>query len=259
MQYKKTYKIVLILLLSTLLLTSCQSRNSEEPTKINLTYEEQVILDYQDLLNNRKTPDEIESFLNSHFDKLSQAYCDSMIRAYETYLSLDLEESNEKLHLNLVDYSRLIQYESYLSDEYANYLNLYYNEYKAPDLNSSKIVDKVPALLKKASHVENHLLTYKEGKTEQPMYELYVRYLYAALMNNGNPLSLEFNTEILDNYTMFVEEYSDSHTAEFVKSYLELIESNQNDLESEEMQDFYFNFYSLLRSYLWGIESTKTS
>ncbi len=254
MQYKKTLITILILLLSALLLASCQSDSSKEPTKIDLTYEEQVILDYQDLLKNRKTPDEIEAFFNIHFDQLDQQYCDSMIRAYETYLSLDLEEPTEKLYLNLVDYSRLIQYQPYLSDEYANYLTLYYNEYQSPDLNSSPPIENVSALLKKASLVENHLLNYKEGKTEQPMYELYVRYLYAALMNNGNPLSLEFNTEILDNYTMFVEEYSDSHTAEFVKSYLELIVSNKNDLESEELQDFYFNFYSLLRSYLWGIE-----
>ena len=182
-----------------------------------------------------------------------------MIRAYEKYLSLDLEEPSEKLHLNLVDYSRLVQYESYLSEEYANYLTLYYNEYKMPDLNTSKIVENVPALLKKASLVENHLLTYKEGKTEQPMYELYVRYLYAALMNNGNPLALELNPEVINTYQVFVDEYSDSHTAEFVMSYLELIESNQNNLESEELQEFYLNFYSLLRSYLWGIDESKTS
>jgi hypothetical protein len=233
---------------------------SQVPDEINrvLTYEEQSLSDFALLLNESENPDTIETYMNEHLETLDQHYIQAMVKAYETYLQSKIEKPENKLHMNHIEYNRLLQYSEYLSPEYVSYLTLYENERETDSLSNEPIDENIDILLKNSALLEVHLLTYPDGDTESDVYELYVRYLYAAMMNNGNPLIIKSHPESIQMMQDFMTLFPQHHTASFVNYYVKLLEDNEYSTESKDLQDFYFNFYSLLRSYLWNNEAPQS-
>jgi len=217
----------------------------------------EIFEQYSELLNTDPEFDDVEVFLNENLDDCDSKYHDSMLIAFEKFMTSKLPENKNKLSVNLIDYTILTQYSSYASSELSGYYKILETEYLANDLNSDDLSKVISELLDKTAQVEDHLLTFKGGYTESKIYELYVRYLYAAIMGNGNHLvfigtdSTKIDDEVLSQYQDFINAYPDSHTASLVKHYIGLLEQNDYDLESEQVRKFHFDFYSNIRSFLW--------
>jgi hypothetical protein len=217
----------------------------------------EIFEQYSELLKTDPESDEIETFLNENLENCDSKYHDPMLITFEKFMISKLPENKNKLSVNLIDYTKLTQYSSYASDELNGYFKIQESEYLSNDLNSDDLSKVIKKLLDKTVDVENHLLTFKDGYTESKIYELYVRYLYAAIMGNGNHLefieldSTKIDDEILAQYQDFVDTYPDSHTASLVGYYIDILGQNDYDLESEQVRDFRFDFYTNIRSFLW--------
>ncbi len=217
----------------------------------------EIFEQYSELFKTNPESDEIEAFLNGNLDDCDSKFHDPMLVAFEKYMISKLPENKNKLSVNLIDYTKLTQYSSYASDELNGYFKIQETEYLANDLNSDDLSKVIGKLLDKTVDVENHLITFKGGYTESKIYELYVRYLYAAIMGNGNHLdfieidSTKLDDEILAQYQDFIDTYPDSHTASLVGHYIDILSQNDYDLESEQVRNLRFDFYSNIRSFLW--------
>ncbi|MEA3422273.1 MAG: hypothetical protein U9Q80_00440 [Bacillota bacterium] len=250
---RKLYMPILLLIVA-ILATSC----TEKPMVQETTNPQLKIFElYSELFKTDPEFDEIEAFLNKNLDDCDSKYHDTMLIAFEEFMISKLPKNKNKLSVNLIDYTKLTQYSSYASAELDSYFKILETEYLSKDLNSDVLSEVVNKLLDRTVDVENHLLRFKGGRTESKMYELYVRYLYAALMGNGNHLtfigidSTKIDDEVLSQYHDFINDYPDSHTASLVKHYIGLLEQTDYNLESEQVRNFHFDFYSNIRSFLW--------
>ncbi|OPL07954.1 MAG: hypothetical protein AVO33_02435 [delta proteobacterium ML8_F1] len=253
MQIKE--KLLAVLVLSGIVaLSGCtQLPEQDVPTDPQIeAYEE-----YLQMLNDGLETTAIEQTLTQLLDELDPRYHEPMIFAYEAHLKSFLELPEDRLKIALIDYSHINQFDRYLSDEHQSFFSLLENEYRTMDLNAPGYVTTIPNLLEKAQDVEKHLLAFPQGNTTGRAYELYARYLYKALLGNGIFTELmaadsaQINDEIARSYSGFIEDYPASHTASLVGLYLEILDGSQGDLTSKPVQDFYFNFYTYLRSFLW--------
>ena len=246
--------IPFLLLIVALIATGCTEKSTvqeiEDPQL-------EIFNQYSDMFKTNPKIKEIEAFLNENLENCDSKYRDPMLIAFEKYEKLKLPENQDKLSVNLIDYTELTQYDEYASDELKSYFLILESEYLEQDLNSEDLSGVIDRLLDKSVNVENHLLLHRGSFTEDKMYELYVRYLYASIMNNGNYLeyaendSTKIDEEILNHYQNFIDNHPDSHTASLLERYIDLLEQNDYDLESEHVKGFYFNFYTELRSFLW--------
>lgn len=257
MKNKKHTKLILSSLIILLLITGCSKKDEVVTETPQLTIEQEIVLNFNALLNDSTDSSIISDYLDTHIDSVSMSYRDTMILNYESFLNSKLPESEDKLKKNLADYSLFISYLDYLSDELSSYISIMNTESIDPLLSSNVQYDKIEEILKRSVSVEKHLLLFNGGFTENKIYELYVRYLYASIFGNGNPLTMAtpntslLNDEIYNTYREFIENYPDGKATILINDYLDLLEKSKLDLENENIQTFYYNFYSSLRDALW--------
>jgi len=256
MKNKKHINLIISCLIILLLITGC-SKQEDEVEAPQLTTEQEIVLNFNALLNDSNEPSLIGNYLDTHIESVSIPYRDTMILNYESFLNSKLPESEDKLTKNLADYSLFVPYLDYLSDELSSYISIMNTESSDPLLSSNIQYDKIDEILKRSIEVEKHLLLFNGGFTENKMYELYVRYLYASIFGNGNPLAMAnpntslLNNEIYNSYLEFIENYPNEKTTILISDYLDLLDKSKLNLENETIQNFYYNFYSSLRSALW--------
>ncbi len=261
MNFKPT-GLAILFLSGIMALTACAhpSQPSEtDPADPQIT----AYREYLQMLTDGASPDVIEEELSILLIDLNSGFHEPMILAYEAYLKSSLAPPEEPLEIALIDYARINRFKEYLSPEQQSYYAILESEYRSMDLNAPVLSAAIPNLLEKAVQVETHLLTYKEGQTMNKSYEFYARYLYRALLANGlftelmAPDSSKLREDITLSYRDFIAAHPASRTASLVAAYLDIIEENQGNLTAEAVQDFYFNFYSYLRSYLWDNRSPE--
>lgn len=155
-----------------------------------------------------------------------------------------------------LDYSFIKRYEKYVSDEMKNYIDI--RSYESDNPFSDCFIINVPVeeILKRALKTEEHLLKYnneKDARTLKKSYELYASYMEAAIIGSGNALiysdgeSSNIRKEVLDSYKDFVENNKDTRTATVLSKYLEVLNKNNNNLESKDIIDFHSKIFEVLR------------
>lgn len=250
-------RLIISVLFLALALAGCATSATEE-TPQSLTYEQQSLGDFAEMLNASEEPDALEAFLDAHLETLDRPYIQAMVKAYATYLENRLPEPVSKLKMNLIDYDRILKYRDYLDKEYVSCMELYQVEEHSQALNCDPVLESAGTLLEQSIALEAHLLDYPDGETQSAVYELYVRYLYAAILNNGNMVNFKEHPEVVEAMEAFVSTHEETHTAAFVRYFLDELTASDFLMETERMQSFYFDFYTHLRSYLWQEEAPQS-
>lgn len=249
--------ILYILCLGILvIMTGCTSSGAETEAP-EPTLEQRSLTEFAVMLQTQETPENIEAYINDIKNQIDVAYTQAMVKAYADYLEDRIPDPTDKLAMQHFEYDRVLQFADYLDDEYVDYLLLYRSESYTDSLN--RPIDEVTGLLlEEAAEAEAHLLRFPDGETQGRIYELYVRYLYAAVLNNGNAIQFADHPQVLEAMRQFVDTHPDDRTAAFINHFLTQLDSCDGVMETEPMQQFYFDFYSLLRQYLWNEQAPQS-
>lgn len=255
--FKKFKNLVLMVLLISMIFTliGCKSNEEEDKVTINpseikdkvqdvvdslLPKEEQdsVMNRYYKLLTENMSVDDISNFVDKNIKGLDKENIETMIVSLEEYLS-NKDSSVDQ------DYSLLYKYKDYVSDEMESYLNVVEREASGIFTDGEKLNVDITEIMNRAIEAEKHLDKFPKGKIFNKIYDLYSGYIKGALLGAGNPYifaedgSTIIKEEYVDKYKSIIESNKDSKTTEILSQYVELLEKENQDLNSIQVNEFY--------------------
>lgn len=146
-----------------------------------------------------------------------------------------------------IDYSEILKQKNNITSEVIHYLELMENEKLDRFTFGEEIEISLEELLKRIKNAENYLVSYPSSRSSKKVYELYNEYMYGAILGTGNPYVLAnegtsiLKDEILNQYKTFVANNKESRTAEILQEYINILEKNENNMDVDEVIDFYDN------------------
>lgn len=152
-----------------------------------------------------------------------------------------------------IDYAEVLLHRSSISKEVSDYLEIMDLETKNRFTYGEVIEISQKELLGRIIKAENYLVSNKDSRSSNKIFELYTDYVSGAILATGNPYVLAnegtsiIKDEILDEYKKFISNNKDSRTAEFLQEYINILEDNNNEMDSAEVLEFYDNRYSNIK------------
>lgn len=149
-----------------------------------------------------------------------------------------------------IDYAEILQHRSSVSKEVSDYLEIMDVETKNRFTYGEVIEISLNELLERIIKAENYLVSNKDSRSSNKIYELYTDYINGAILATGNLYVLAnegtsiIKDEILDDYKSFINNNKDSRTADFLQEYINVLEDNNNEMDGPEVLEFYDNRYS---------------
>lgn len=191
-------------------------------------------------------PDAVMDYINQHIAGASEIDKEDYILGL-CRMTDDLTE---------IDFSRLAPSAEWLPEDMNHFIAIMEQEYQNPVSADGIIMAPIPELLERALQFEEQKNLYPDGITAPIAAELYEERMNAAIAGgyskNMQTPSQYLNDEgtriaplLLDSYTNFVDAYPDSHTAEVVKEYLELLEHSGGAID-DAVEEFYENLWQKL-------------
>ncbi|MDR7871132.1 MAG: hypothetical protein RIN55_09750 [Tissierellaceae bacterium] len=250
------YFVLLVLSISIMFsLMACNNSNEQGKDTINpseikdkvkdkvdslLSKEDQdlVMNKYYKLLTENKTIDDISNFVDENIEGLDKENIETMIVSLGDYLSNTDSSVYE-------DYSLLNQYKDYVSDEMKSYLSLIERETSNLFTDGEELNVDISEVINRAIEAEKHLEKFPKGKIYNKIYDLYSGYIKGAILGAGNPYifaedgSTIIREEYIDKYKSITEDNKDSRTAEILSQYVNLLEKENRDLNSNQVNEFY--------------------
>lgn len=200
--------------------------------------QDQVMKKYYKLLTDKMAVDDIASFVDENIKGLDKENIETMIVSLEDYLSNN-ESSVDQ------DYSLLNQYKEHVSDEMKSYLTVIEREARSIFTDGEKLNVDISEIMARALEAEEHLERFPKGKVYNKIYDLYSGYIKGSILGAGNPYifaeegSTIIKKEYLDKYKKIIEENKDSRISDILIQYVELLEEENNDLNSIAVNNFY--------------------
>lgn len=255
--FRVVKKFVLIVLSISMIFTliACKSNEKEDKFTINtseikdkvkdkldslLSKEEQDSLmnRYYKLLTENKDVDDVASFVDKNIKGLDKENIETMIISLEDYLSKTDSSVDQ-------DYTLLYKYKDYVSDEMGSYLNVIEREASNIFTDGERLNVDITEVMNRAIEAEKHLDKFPKGKIYNKIYDLYSGYIKGALLGAGNPYifaedgSTIIKEGYIDKYKSVIEVNKDSKTKEIISKYLDLLEREDGDLNSIQVNEFY--------------------
>lgn len=259
--YKNIRRVIFIItsIFIIFILISCNNpKEKEEPIKIpkedteeivdTLSKEEQdeIMNEYYQLLTKKSNIEDIVDFIDENIEKVDKENAEIMVISLDDFLSsrrISMEE----------DYALLSKYKAYVSMEMKSYLNLLEKETSNSFTDGEKLNLKLEEILDRGLAAEKHLQNFPKGKKTDIIYDLYREYIKASIVGMGNQYifaeegSSTIKKEYLDTYKIFMENNKDTKTANILLQYIDLLEKNQNNMNSEEIIKFYDDLELVIR------------
>ena len=152
-----------------------------------------------------------------------------------------------------IDYSEILKHREYISPEVVDYLEIMEEETKNRYTYGGEIEISLEELLNRSLKAENYLARNNDSASSNKIYELYIQYINGAILGTGNPYVLAnegtsiIKDEILNEYKTFATINKDSRTSEILQEYINILEDNNNEMDSAEVLEFYDNRYSNIK------------
>ncbi len=130
----------------------------------------------------------------------------------------------------IIDYEKLKKYNSYISDEIKEYIEIKSLDSEKPIAIDASLYISYSELVERILKTENYIKKYSKGQKHENMMEIYSRNLWIYLSGMDNSPIYDYETgqiyeEILESYRE-VENMEKKTTGYIVKKYLESIEKN---------------------------------
>jgi hypothetical protein len=291
---KKSILITLLILILALSLTACK-KDIEEPTEpvtsgpvveesveeADKDEKEMIMNEFNALIEMKKDPEEVISYINDNIKKLSTLEADRMVDDLEILLEKNIEDltnlifatdkdnelmaiagaevffpeekiseiKNEELKkeiqkafnnmyklINLegefypiVDYSKLLDYNKNISEEWKEYLEIRAMDSEKRPFSDGAINISFEELAERILKTERHLNTYIEGPRQDVLLNLYKNKLSAYMKGLPNTPIVN-NNKLLDEVLESYEKISTNEgyiTAHTIYQYLQAIKANK--------------------------------
>lgn len=249
---KRSFKNMALIIISIYMIFTLAACNSfkKEPIEIpkvepeetveTLSKEEQdsIMKGYYQILAENSHKEDIISYIDDNIKKLDRENAESMIVSLENFLASTNSSMEE-------DYSLLSRYTEYVSAEMQSYLHILELETGNSFTDGEILRIDMDEILDRALDAEKHLNDFQDGKTSRKIYELYIEYIKASMIGTGNQyiFAEEGNSKIKDEYLeiykSIIEDNSNTNTADILSQYVKILEENQGDMNSEDVNRFY--------------------
>lgn len=191
-------------------------------------------------------PDNIMDYINQHIAEASETEKEDYILGL-CHVTDDMTE---------IDFSKLTPSAKWLPEDMNHFITIMEQEYQNPVEADGMIMAPIPELLERALQFEEHRAQYPDGITSPLAADLYEERMNAAIAGgyskNMQTPSQYLNDEgtriaplLMDSYTNFVDAHPDSHTAEVVKEYLDLLDHSGGAID-DAVEEFYENLWQRL-------------
>lgn len=249
---KRSFKNMTLIIISICMIFALAACNSfkKEPIEIpkvepeetveTLSKEEQdsIMKGYYQILAENSHKEDIIPYIDDNIKKLDRENAESMIVSLESFLV----STNSSMEEN---YSLLSRYTEYVSPEMQSYLHILEVETGNSFTDGEILRIDIDEILNRALDAEKHLNDFQDGKTSGKIYELYIEYIKASMIGTGNQyiFAEEGNSKIKDEYleiyNSIIEDNSNTETADILSQYVKILEENQGDMNSEDVNRFY--------------------
>lgn len=155
----------------------------------------------------------------------------------------------------LINYSKMEEEINSVSGEIQSYIRLMAEETSNPFTFGDGLEIPLEELLARSLATEKHIVEYNEGKTFKTLYDIYINYLETSILGTGNPYVFTgegtsiISEDILNIYEEFVKN-NNSRTSNILKEYINLLEENNQDIDSEEINNYYTDLYRRIEQHL---------
>ncbi len=255
--FRRLKNLVILVMSLSLIFTmiACSSDGDEDKVTINpkeikdeikdkvdrlLPEEEQdsIMNSYYKLLIEKKLAEDVTNFIDENIDGLNKENIETMIKSLEDYLSKMDSTLKE-------DYDLLNKYKEYVSDEMKSYLELIGREINNIFTDGERLNVDISEIMDRALEAEKHLDKFPEGKLYNKIYDLYGQYIKGSILGTGNPYifaeegTTTIRQEYIDKYKNIIEENKDSKISQVLSQYVDILEEEDGDLNSNLVNDFY--------------------
>lgn len=256
----KKRKVAVILLASALLVWGCQNRKEEgrpdaEATELGTEASrmrgeedgENLLREYYALLMTTEEKEDVYLFLEEHAPRAKPKDADQLVNGLIGYLT----------DADAADYNRLAKQKNYFTEEMQEYIELMKQEQNTPSVSDLEINVPLSELLIRAEQMEEHARKYPEGVTYSYTYEKYCELVSAGVTGFYDGTS-DWSNCYLDTdqvhieeaavraYTDFIAAYPDSHTADILKEYVDLLSENDR-IFTKSVKKYYGRIYSVIK------------
>lgn len=254
---KRIQKIILLMISIIMIfsLTACKNKEvaneseehiEEEVVQLSGEEQDEIMKEYYELLTERIPKIEITSFIDENIENLDKDKQELMIIALEEFL-LSTDSTMEE------DYTLLGEYKEYVSEEMKSYLNLLERETTNSFTDGEELKVDMNEVLDRALMAEQHIESFPGSKISNTILEIHREYIKASILGTGNPYiyaqegSSIIKEEHLEQYKLFIENNKDTKTGNILKQYVDVLEQNNKDMNSEAINDFYDGLDSIIK------------
>ena len=212
-----------------------------------------ILTDYNTMLQGAGSQDDIYGFLDENIANATTDETDQMISGLIGYTGM----------ATAVDYTRLSEHSSYLSDEMGRFVELMRQEQETPSVTSDEGNQlSVTELLNRATEFETLMNDYPDGVTQQYAYEMYEQIMSAAITGGydaGTSAANQYLSEdggtigenYLTEYNDFVGgEQSGTRTAQIVSDYVGMYDDKGT--VTDDITSYFNNFATKLKEAFMG-------
>lgn len=262
---KKAYGILIIIMI--LLLPACnpsrivgkqteppmtttpKSNDSDIEDIVSEKQQESIMIEYYSLLNKPNNKNQIIDFIDKNIEILDRENANNMIINLEEYLSSNNYSFQES-------YILLNRYKRYVSLETKSYINILYTESSDSFIKEDNIIIDLEDILNRGLVAENHMKVFSNGETKEKVSKMYKEYIKASIIGVGNPYiygeegTSILKQEVFDIYNLIIEENQSTKTRNILFKYTKILQDNNRDMNSEEVNKFYDEIDSIIEEEL---------
>lgn len=255
-------KKLLLFLTVILMLTGCGKKDDdvsgvpdepdtpiEEPlNEIPVLSEEEqqtVLKNFYDLLGTSTDKDKLIDYADENIAAVEEKIADEMILGIEGFMSAGNAPVNEVG-------GTLYKYSDYASAEIKSYLSILNQESEKLFSDGESVFVDLDTLISRAISAEHHINNYPEGRTSKMIREYFKAYISSAIQGAGNQyIYAAEGSSVISEENLFIYEEAITNnqgtkTASILSEYLESLSMDGNNLNGENVIQFYDNMSSII-------------
>ncbi len=207
---------------------------------------------YQTMLQGAGSQEDIYSYIDTNISGATSDEADQVVTGLIGHVG----------SASSIDYTRLQNHKSYMSDEMGRFIDLMQQEQETPAVTMAGGNQlSVTELLNRAAEFENLMNDYPDGATNQYAYERYEQIMKAAITGGYDAQNNVVNSYLDDKQTLgenYLTEYNDfiggeqsgTRTAEIVSDYVGMFGDDRK--MTDDISAYYNNFMTNLKDAFTG-------